>query len=285
LGHTAQYGMKNFVRSLIPPIAQQLRRKLFPIPPVPAYTSYQEALKYCGAGYDAQKVAATVVEKTKRYRDTVTDKLSIVTEARWTRLALGIKTAEQGGTLNCLDFGGAAGTDYLLAKQLFGDTIKFRWHVVETKALSQEANRFMANGELQFFDDLQAAVAAFDTPIDLLMSSGTIQCVPDALGTLRSICAVGAKHLFLTRTALADLPLNARTIVQKSLLSNNGPCSLPPGVQDEEVRYPATFADRREAEAILSENYRIAYRFEEDRGAYTIGTQPISMYGYLAVRL
>lgn len=197
-------------------------------------------------------------------------------------LALAVVAARRGDHLTCLDFGGAAGAHYLLAKDLFGDRVSFQWNVVETSVLAGLAARRMAGDELRFFSDLGAAAAS---PPDLLISSGTLQYMPDPIEQLKVLTAVGAGHIFLTRLALADVPLEKRVIVQKTTLSRNGPGKLPPGFVDEPVSYPATFVDRQEFERVLSENYKIELVFLEDRGTFTIGKEPVSMYGYLASRL
>lgn len=268
--------MNSILRSFVPPAVIDLRRKLRP--DSPAFGSYAEALQHCGPGYNAEQIASVVVQKT---RIAFSSPDPMIRDMRATTLALAIRTAASD-TLNCLDFGGAAGAHYFQARQILGDRIKFRWHVVETPKMSELAGKTMAGDGLAFYSDVDAAVAAFGGSVDLLLCSGTLQCVPDPMATLGRLCSVGARHLLLTRTALADVPLTKRSIVQKSRLSENGPGPLPAGMPDGVVQYPATFADRMLLEDALSGRYSIDMRFAEERGAYMAGPQPISMYGYLA---
>lgn len=268
--------MQSALRSFIPPAAFSLKRRMFPAPGVASFASYAEALAHCGTGYDSRQLAEVVVQKTLRHQ------AGALSDMRSVSLALALRTALFGKTLNVIDFGGAAGAHYLQARAYLGDSISLRWHVVETPILAELANQRLADNGLRFFADVGAAVAALGAPVDLLLSSGTLQYMPEPLSTLKTLCAVGAPHLFLTRLALADVHLPARTIVQRSMLSKNGPGPLPEGFADAELAYPATFADRLEAEATIAQRYSIDLRFTEDRGAYTIGHEPISMYGYLA---
>lgn len=272
--------MNSLLRSLVPPIVMDARRKLRPS--CPAFGSYLAALNSCSTGYNADQIAEVVVQKTLRHRaDLATG--AAVSDMRTVTLALAVRTAA-GETLNCLDFGGAAGAHYLQVKQLFGDAIKIRWHVVETASMVAMASRAMTGDELAFFADIESAAAAFPGPVDLVLSSGTLQYTPDPVAAVHRLCAVGAAHMLITRTALADVPLEKRSIVQTCRLSENGPGPMPAGLVDGVVQYPVTFADRAAVEQSLVERYSIDMRFSEDRGVYMIGAQPVSMYGYLASR-
>ena len=69
---------------------------------------------------------------------------------------------QKSNNINILDFGGGAGTHYMVLKNYFKNSINFNWHVVETKELAKEAidqvfSR-LENKELKVFSDINQAI-------------------------------------------------------------------------------------------------------------------------------
>ena len=87
-----------------------------------------------------EDVKVTVVyEKTKRYRDLLMSQRPLVPDITALRTFVGLSLAISKKELNVVDFGGACGAHYFLAKALIGNRINLRWHVVETPTMANIA--------------------------------------------------------------------------------------------------------------------------------------------------
>jgi putative methyltransferase (TIGR04325 family) len=150
--------------------------------------------------------------------------------------------------------------------------------VVETAAMAKAGRELLAGSELNFFDSIEDARRDLGR-VDLVFSSGALQYCPQPLDFLKSLLAVRAPSLFITRTALAEGQIQ-RVGVQHSMLSWNGPGALPNGYQDREIAYPIVCESRSRIEGMLGEAYDIRFRIREDVAAFAIGDQKMDMHGY-----
>jgi putative methyltransferase (TIGR04325 family) len=255
------------LKSFIPPAILEIRRRMRP--GMPTFNSYDEAAARCGAGYGEDELVRVVVEKTRLYRDSL------------------LVNPTVGGRVNCIDFGGAAGAHFFLARSLFGRSFELNWNVVETQGMVAAAGAVRSDG-LRFFTDIAAAassIRAEGREIDLVFTSCALPYVRDPEGMLRELTGVGARRIFVTRNPLAERKLERRVAIQTSRLSANGPGPLPDGFKDRALSYPVTFCDKAAFEGILAERYALDLTFEEERDAYYLQGAPVAMYGYLGVRL
>ncbi|MGY4354635.1 hypothetical protein ACVW0J_001128 [Bradyrhizobium sp. i1.7.7] len=117
-------------------------------------------------GYENPELVETIFLKTINYNP----------DSDWPLVA-GINTV--------LDFGGGAGLHYKVARRQCPD---IRWAVVETPAMVQRAKE-LGTDRLMFFERIDQAADWLGT-VDLIHSNGTIQYVPDALETVRTLCSV-----------------------------------------------------------------------------------------------
>jgi hypothetical protein len=179
-------------------LIRRLRRKLFPPDQVIE-------------GYENEELVDTIFRKTVAYEP----------RGDWPLVA-DIKTV--------LDFGGGAGLHYRLACLQNPD---IRWAVVETRAMVRRA-RELATNRLMFFSDIEEA-ADWLNDVELMHSNGAIQYVPDAIKTVRSLCATRPATMVWKRVPVIDGGAQGPE-VQTSFLSDNGPGSLPT-VSDKVVRY------------------------------------------------
>ena len=177
---------------------RRLRRKLFPPGQVIE-------------GYENDELVDAIFRKTVAYEPS----------GDWPLVA-DIKTV--------LDFGGGAGLHYKLARLQSPD---IRWAVVETRAMVRRA-RELATDRLKFFSDIETA-ADWLNDVELMHSNGAIQYVPDAIETVRSLCATRPATVVWKRVPISDGAAQGRE-VQTSFLSDNGPGSLRTG-KEKVVRY------------------------------------------------
>ncbi|WMT71084.1 hypothetical protein [Bradyrhizobium sp. Ash2021] len=179
-------------------LIQRVRRKLFPP---------RKVIE----GYENEELVDTIFRKTLAYEPT----------GDWPLVAT-VKTV--------LDFGGGAGLHYKLARQQSPD---IRWAIVETPAMARRAGE-LATNRLRFFSDIDKA-ADWLGDVELMHSNGAIQYVPDAIETVRALCATRPSTMVWKRVPTSD-DETLDSEVQTSFLSDNGPGSLPTA-KDKLVRY------------------------------------------------
>ncbi len=198
-------------------LMQRVKRKLFPP---------REVIE----GYESEELVETIFNKTIAYDPT----------GDWPLVA-GIKSV--------LDFGGGAGLHYKLARKQAPD---IRWAVVETPAMARRA-RQLATNRLMFFSDIREA-ADWLGDIELMHSNGAIQYVPEAIETIRALCATRPAAMAWYRVPISDA--DAKAEVQTSFLSDNGPGALPTS-KDKLVKYARNWIP---AQSFLAahEGYRVA---------------------------
>ncbi|MCA6107823.1 hypothetical protein [Bradyrhizobium cenepequi] len=207
-------------------LLQKLRRKLFPP---------REVIE----GYENQELVETIFRKTIAYDP----------DGDWP-LVVGVNSV--------LDFGGGAGLHYKLARKQSPD---IRWAVVETPAMARRA-RQLATNRLMFFSDIHEA-ADWLGEVELMHSNGAIQYVPDAIETIRTLCATRPAAMAWHRVPISDADAKAKAEVQTSFLSDNGPGSLPTS-KDKLVKYARNWIP---AESFLTvhQGYRLAERGPDPR--------------------
>lgn len=263
------------LKDFIPPIIVKLARPSKQTHKL--YSSYENALAMCKSGYEEDYLASVVYEKTRICRDSLLSQHPFVAEPTSLRTLIGLSLSCRDNNLNVIDFGGACGAHYYIAKNVFGDRINLRWHVVETPKMVSKAIA-LEEDQLQFFDDIQKAKSGFGR-VDLVFSSGALQYVPQPYEFLEQLVECKADNIFITRVGLSTLSKEL-IIVQQSTLSSNGPGPMPKGMQDGVVKYPVTFPIKSKFEEILSQNYSIDIIFNEDKDAYQAASNSIDMYGY-----
>jgi len=200
-------------------IVQRVKRRL--LPP-------KEVLE----GYENRELVETIFLKTINYKPI----------GDWP-LILGLGTV--------LDFGGGAGIHYKLACQHSPD---IRWAVVETPAMVRRSSE-LASERLRFFEHIDEA-ADWLGIVDLIHSNGAIQYVPDALETIKSLCAVRPTTMAWHRVPISDQ--QSRQEIQTSYLSDNGP-GRATAEKDKLVRYARHWICEQ-GFVQAHEGYRIAER-------------------------
>ncbi len=268
-------------RDFIPPACLHYVNRLRGLGFTRLYASAQEAAATCaGNGYATDDLVRVVQLKTARLRDELRAQPRPHANYEYTRGALAVSLAlrEQGSDphLHVLDFGGACGAHYFLAKALFR-AVPLRWSVVETTAMARAATEAFADDELRFFDSIAAARATLPR-YHLIYSSSSLQYLPNPCEALGALVDCEATCIYLTRNGLTSGDRDLFT-TQRSLLSANGPGPLPAGMTDRKVEYPVVFTRKAEVEAILGRKYAIALEFEEGT-AYNVRGQQIPLIGY-----
>ena len=265
--------IKQIVKRFIPPIVLELLRKKLRLSVT--YSSYEEAM-IDADGYEDLVLTKVVVAKGKQSAKNIEANKEL--DLMSLRTFVGLASSLRKRKLTVIDFGGAAGTHYYIAKSTLKD-VELDWRVVETQAMVAEAkNQGLENNELQFFDDLDSATV--EGSIDLVFASGSVHYTPEPYACLASLAAVNARVLMLTRTPVTESPC---VILQRSTLSSNGVGEIPKelGIKDKPLSYPATMMDKSRVEEILSSFGNIYVRIAEDKAAYISDKCSFDMWGYV----
>ena len=172
--------------------------------------------------------------------------------------------------MRVLDFGGACGFHHRVAG-VAAPHIKTKWAVVETPAMAKRATE-LATDSIRFFHRISDAVSWLGG-VDLMYSSGTLQCVAEPESTLRDLCSVGATVLIWTRLALSTG--DRVKVTQTSMLSENGPGPMPAGFVDRPVNFSRIEIPVSDfLETHRRENYHQAWKFSGDSVGFLFSKRP-----------
>jgi putative methyltransferase (TIGR04325 family) len=268
----------------VPPIVITLLRKSFPLRHADRkqYPTYEAALADCTErGYENEDIVNVVLQKTKKYRD------EILSEATPTHLSptsayslCSLLTSIEAPEIRVIDFGGACGAHYYLARVVLPPSYKLRWIVVETPAMAQKAETALANDELAFSSNLREAVDSLKR-VDLLHTSGTLQCVNNPREYLSTLVSIRATHILFNRLGLTKGPHDVITI-HEAWLSENGPGAMQSGIQDRKVRYPFVFLQESTFYDVISKDYDVVMTFDDPSRMFPVNDEPIIGVGLLA---
>jgi len=272
------------LRDLVPPIATSALRRLRSRSRRKQYADYAQALNDCTEhGYENADIVNVVVEKTKRYRDNLSLNTTPVQLNATSAYSLCALLAASGqNQINVLDFGGAAGAHYFLTRAVLASACRLNWIVVETPAMAEKARHILSSDELSFSSDL-AEAASSSKQIDLLHTSGTLQCVDAPYDYLRKLISTSANHILFNRLGLTKGNHEVVTI-HESMLSWNGPGPMPSGIADRKVRYPFVFPRESVFMETLSAHYKTIMTFEDSSGIFPVDDEPITGLGLLVRR-
>jgi len=245
-----------------------------------SYKSFEEALAHCQKGGYADKNIVEGVAKKNALLKVQIENNPFIDSASLTAIA-GVSIAFDGNEIRVIYFGGGGGNLYTISRSMLNPRIKLCWNVVEIPAMV-EAVKFLEIDELNFFEDIQSAVNGLGR-VDLVLTSGALQCCKDPYISLQNLISIQAQNLYITRTSFS--PSSETFIsIQKSLLSENGPSLLPSEFADKVVFYPNVFIPQNLVEATLRSTYNIVFQSQELKDVYRVGKVSINMYGYFCKR-
>jgi putative methyltransferase (TIGR04325 family) len=246
------------------------------------FATYADAQASCTAiGYDDERVANVVLLKTRLYRELLLNDNYPKLNANQARQLLGLSLSINGDHLSVLDFGGACGVHYFLAKHVLGDRVKFDWNVVETRSMTRTAKAFESD-ELHFFDSLDTATDNARR-YDLVFISGSLQYIPSPRETLKQLIGCDAPNMFLTRIALS-ITDDDYISIHESRLPKHGRGGPLLGIPDGKTQCPVVMAGRKKIESLLSQNYEVVFGLTEAVGVYRTGELSFDQYGYFCRR-
>ena len=265
--------IKQAVKSCVPPILVELIKKK--VRTSLTYPSYEEAMNDA-AGYEDELLTKVVVAKGKQFAKNIEENKEL--DLMSLRTFVGLASSLRKRKLTVIDFGGAAGTHYYIAKSILKD-VELDWRVVETSAMVAEAKKQeLENNELRFFADLDNATE--QGSIDLVFASSSVHFTSKPYEFLAALASIEASILMVTRTPITETPC---VLLQYSTLTANGVGEIPKelGIKDKTVSYPATMMDKRRVEEILASFGDIELKIAEGKAAYISDKESFDLWGYI----
>jgi|GEM_PF-6882328 len=273
------------IRRLVPPsVAAVIGRKTAEMR---EYESFNHALSDSDS-YEDPRLVEIVLEKTRRYRETLAgDNLPSIKTRQTAQNMFVLSYVDQHRGLNVIEVGGACGAAYFEANRLLPGRIE-RWSIVETPAMAAAGKRLADSHKLSFHTDLDSAAAALETR-DLGIAQGAVQYASDPLGLLKALFNLGLGYVYVTRTVAArsegaeiQSPIYTK---QETQLSAHGPGSLPAGMADSRSSQPLTIASENSIFSAIPQTYEVLWRFEESSDeSRSIGGRTVTVHdiGFLA---
>jgi len=273
--------MKQFLKQFIPPIISKRFQNIGLETSPQIFNTYQDALKLCTTdAYEEAELVEVILKKTKRFSENLkSGTIDIWETSAYSLLSVINPIIEnQSNIVNVLDFGGACGSHYFHLRSLINKKLKLNWVVVETPTMVKFAKE-LETEELSFFDNFPDAISKLGE-IDLLHTSGTLQCVANPEKYLDEILKCNAKWILFNRLCLNKRDRDIITI-HSSKLSWNGIGELPEGYTDRWVKYPFNFLSESKFIKKVQEKYLLVARFNDQSGTYPIRGEEIIGYGLL----
>jgi len=147
-------------------------------------------------------VIDTVARWTQTIRDRTAGGRAVPLDDRSLQNLAALLVALQGPArdVRVLDFGGALGGLYYQLRHFVPRRRSLSWVVSETAIMAQRGTRDFATDELSFISDIGALQGS---KLDVVIASGSLQCVPDPPATLKALSQL-ADHLIINRIPLVD---------------------------------------------------------------------------------
>ena len=246
--------MKQFIKSLIPPILIDLYRKsrFTKYGWKGEYKTWKEA-ENLSTGYDANEIIKKVRESALKVKNgkAVYERDSFIfdeIEYSWPLLAgLMFASARSRGSIKVLDFGGSLGTTYFQNKKFLDNFQDVSWNIVEQKHFVNAGKIDFEDERLKFYYDIKSCIEN-EKPNILLLSS-VLQYISKPYDLLNELLKNNFEIILIDRTLFSKT--NKKIKLQ----------SVPPKIY--KASYPCWFLDELEFITYLeSNNYDIMESFE-----------------------
>ncbi len=260
---------------LAPPIAKKIIRNLLkPVKVYDDFNSANQAVK--NLGYDDDTLIDIIFLKTKRFIEEIIQNPSRPLEVHNLFLLSIVGIINQKQKLKVLDFGGAFGTHYFIAKAFFAH-LDFEWTVVELPQVIERGRQF-ENAELKFLDiegNFDKTVGDFD----LVLTSGTLQHMPEPEKTLAFLCRHNAPYLALLRLGV-NLTQKDVWIIHKARFQDCGPGPMPANHTDGIAAFPFCLMSMDKISKALY-NHRLILSNNDASGTMSVPGYPIQGFNQL----
>jgi len=245
--------MKQFIKSLTPPILFNTLRKLRnnKYGWKGNYSTWQEA-QNDAIGYDDKKILKIVTNSLLKVKngEAIYERDSVIFDEiqySWSLLAgLMFCSAKMGGVLKVCDFGGSLGSSYYQNKKFLDSFDDVSWSIVEQKHFVDVGKEKFEDNRLKFFYSVDECKKE-ENPNVLLLSS-VLQYIENPYELLDDILKNDFEFILIDRTPFSKMD-------EKITLQ-----IVPPSIY--EASYPCRFFDKTKfKEYFLNNNYMVIEEF------------------------
>lgn len=243
--------MKNFIKSITPPIIVNLFKSPRKYGFFGDYKSWKEALE-AGKGYDDSLILEKVKNSLLKVKngEAEYERDSVIfpkIEYSWPVLsALLLSASLNNNRLNILDFGGSLGSSYFQNIKMLGQVSEVRWNIVEQKNFVETGKTFFENEQLKFYESIEKCLR--ETKPNLLLISSTIQYIEKPYELIDEILKNKFDFIVFDRTTFIEN--KDRLTLQK----------VPPRIYD--ASYPAWFLNKQKFLEKFSKEYKLIAEFD-----------------------
>lgn len=222
--------MKQFIKSLIPPILLNTIRKLInnKYGWKGDYTTWQEA-ENDSTGYDSDQILQTVKSSLLKVKngEAVYERDSVLFDKiqySWPLLAgLMFCSAKNGGVLRVCDFGGSLGSTYFQNKKFLDRLGEVSWNVVEQKHFVDVGKREFEDERLKFFYDVDECFGK--ESLNVLLLSSVLQYIEKPYVLLDNILTNDFQYILIDRTPFSKIDEKITLqVVPPSIYEASYPC-------------------------------------------------------------
>jgi putative methyltransferase (TIGR04325 family) len=250
------------IKDILPPVLIRLAKRFIGLESTKEYDNYSLAMKVCSlSAYENAELCNMLADKTITYIKEVKEKPFNLHQTAGLFLAAINQYINNNSSRNLiiLDFGGACGAHYYDMKRFFPN-FSLQWYVVETDQMVKSAiNKGLNTNELFFVNSIED----IKVNIDIIHSSGALQCVADPYEQLKKLINTNASCFFFNRMMLNESSRDILTILN-SYLSSNGPGKLPEGYKDKIVSYPhTTMSYQKFNDLMINNDYELQWIFSD----------------------
>lgn len=248
------------------------------------YSTYGDARRAAGnSDYEASAITEIVRLKTEAMRSRIASGGAVDQYDEVTSLLLLaiMRVACARPTVRVLDFGGACGAHFLLARALAPREVELRWAVVETSAMV-DAARDGISSDIHFFAAIEEAATALGA-VDVVFANNSLQYTADPAFCLDQLVGLDSESLCICKVPTGATPRVFFT-VQTSRIADNGPGAPPAGVSDRKVRYPMAVLPSAEVDRRIEKRYRPLARYDHPAMLYHRSIGLIRYSSVLAAR-
>jgi len=247
--------VKQFIKSLIPPILLNIIRKLKnnKYGWKGNYNTWQEALNN-STGYDSDKILQTVKNSLLKVKngEGVYERDSVIfneIQYSWSLLAglMYASAKSEGGALKVCDFGGSLGSTYFQNKKFLDRLNDVSWSVVEQEHFVDIGKKEFEDDRLKFYHTVEESVKKENS--DILVMSSVLQYIEKPYELLNDILKNDFKYILIDRTPFSR---NDERITLQV---------VPPNIY--EASYPCRFFDEAKfIEYFIKNGYSIFEEFD-----------------------
>lgn len=264
----------------IPPITKKIARKLIGAKHI--YKNFEEANNAVRKfnGYDDPQLINIILNKSKQYIEILKNRnTKLMLDTHHLFLLTVISLLNKKGKIKVLDFGGAFGTHYFIAKSILNH-IQFEWTVVELPEVIK-LGKSLQNDELTFLDlegDFNKQVGSFD----LVLTSATLQHMPNPDKALSFLAKQGAPYLALLRLGLTPSDQDLWTI-HKAHFSDCGPGKPLPDCPNKVAAFTFCMMSENKIDTLL-DGYELQLSNHDMSGTIHVPGKKVTGYNRLYKR-